>query len=300
MPDSITSNLIDIYVRNAFGDDAVASATDVEPIDERARRSVHRIDLDVQVEGRHESISVLSKATTAQEIEALRLLNQSDLSLMVPELLASHEDDSKHFVLMLHYEGVLADFGEPVPRDVIETLARVHCRYEGDERLSSTIPRADADYMRDLIGYCAGNLDVYPAGRVRESVKFLRDNVDALIAKLSDLPLTLTHWDIHPGNIIKCSDGRAILIDWGNARIGPKMIDLANLIEWDSHDCDLYIAEWERCAGRAMDRAEEAVGYQWAKAMTNLKYLPYAVEHSSPYHVARMVNTARASLETFL
>ena len=34
--------------------------------------------------------------------------------------------------------------------------------------------------------------------------------------------------------------------------------------------------------------------------MTNLKYLPYAVEHSSPYHVARMVNTARASLETFL
>jgi Ser/Thr protein kinase RdoA (MazF antagonist) len=47
---------------------------------------------------------------------------------------------------------------------------------------------------------------------------------------LEDLPTTLIHNDCHPGNSIRTSDGRVVLIDWDGAGRGPAVIDVGFLL----------------------------------------------------------------------
>ncbi|HEV8220976.1 MAG TPA: phosphotransferase, partial [Streptosporangiaceae bacterium] len=50
----------------------------------------------------------------------------------------------------------------------------------------------------------------------------------AVLAALASLTPTLLHGDVHPGNVL-VTGHRATLIDWGSSRVGPAMLDLANL-----------------------------------------------------------------------
>ena len=90
-------------------------------------------------------------------------------------------------------------------------------------------------------------VDRHPAALIRRTVRLLRTAADApaAVAVLGRLNVTLLHGDVHPGNIIG-GDREARLIDWGSARIGPPMLDLANVTEPGSPGFAAYRTAWEQ------------------------------------------------------
>ena len=57
------------------------------------------------------------------------------------------------------------------------------------------------------------------------------------------------------------------------------MLDLANIIELGSPEWATYVAAYE-AAGGAFDPGVAARAYWWAKAVTGLMYIPWAVDNS--------------------
>ena len=60
---------------------------------------------------------------------------------------------------------------------------------------------------------------------------------------------TLLHGDVRPGNVL-VDAGRATLIDWGSARIGPAALDLANLVTAGSVSVARYTRTWQQLTGQ--------------------------------------------------
>ena len=105
---------------------------------------------------------------------------------------------------------------------------------------------------------------------------------------LQRLPVTLVHGDVHPGNIIRSPEGESVLIDWGNARIAPAMLDLANVVTLGSDSWAAYFSTWEKAGGPPLDPAQIRREYDWAVAMVNLQYLPFAAAYRNE-NVPKMV-----------
>ena len=123
-----------------------------------------------------------------------------------------------------------------------------------------------------------------------------------LLGALEKLPVTLTHGDVHPWNIIRLPDERSILIDWGGARIAPAMLDLANLVEIDSLNWAAYLSTWEAASGIAMDVGLARLRYHWATVMVNLQYLPFRAgqwpgNEEAPVGALDMVGRLRQAIE---
>jgi thiamine kinase-like enzyme len=111
--------------------------------------------------------------------------------------------------------------------------------------------------------------------RLAEQVENFSQNT-LLYDLLTSLPVTLTHGDVHSGNFLQSPTGDVTLIDWGNARIAPAMLDVANMIKLDSADYQRYLTEWEAASGQAVDERQMRLNYHWATIMVNAQYLPYA------------------------
>lgn len=95
-----------------------------------------------------------------------------------------------------------------------------------------------------------------------------------VLFEVSDaLEKTLTHGDMHPGNIIGQAAGHPIIIDWGNVCLAPPPLDLANIIRIDSPLWAVYVEAYRRAGGK-IDDASLRQGYYWARAATGLQYLP--------------------------
>jgi thiamine kinase-like enzyme len=101
---------------------------------------------------------------------------------------------------------------------------------------------------------------------------------------------------MHGGNIVVGADGPTI-IDWGNARVGPAMLDVANIAQQGSANYERYMHTWQEAAGESLDPWLADVGYQWATVQVNTQYLGYAAEARTPDHVAIMIDWRRAALD---
>jgi aminoglycoside phosphotransferase (APT) family kinase protein len=106
----------------------------------------------------------------------------------------------------------------------------------------------------------------------------------------------LLHGDVHPGNIIhRADDDLAVLFDWGNARVGPAGFDLTNCIpsaaqpEWA-----LYWEHVEASTGSPVDETQRSTQFQVGRILTQVQYLPFAIEHGSLARAAEMMDLALA------
>ena len=95
---------------------------------------------------------------------------------------------------------------------------------------------------------------------------------------LAGLPPALLHGDVHPGNVIVHA-GRPVLIDWGNSRVGPAALDLANLAAADSADVTRYARTWQRLTGAPPPAAALESGFRWAALQVPVQYLPWTAAH---------------------
>jgi aminoglycoside phosphotransferase (APT) family kinase protein len=113
---------------------------------------------------------------------------------------------------------------------------------------AARVPGAPAwDYERELEGAAHATLDALLAARRggahpvdAASLRAVRRVVAALAAVRRELlrggPFapTLIHGDLHPGNVVLCFRGGApvpVLLDWGRARLGSPMEDVASFIQ---------------------------------------------------------------------
>jgi aminoglycoside phosphotransferase (APT) family kinase protein len=253
-----------------------------------AADGVHRHDLVFRLaDGRLETVSVVQKYTSESEVQVMQALNEVPTAQAIPLVIdfagdssVSDESGTNWFITPL-YEGAFLTFEDEVPTSVIESLARVHAYFASRVEQLDWLCHVDAGvFLHTLDRAMEGLIEAqsrrpHPAlAAVRRDLELASEDPVPLTA-LGKLPVTLTHGDVHPGNIINLSDARSILIDWGNARIAPPMLDLANMVEIDSPNWTTYLSTWEAANGEAMDANIARLGYYWATVMINVQYLPY-------------------------
>jgi aminoglycoside phosphotransferase (APT) family kinase protein len=117
---------------------------------------------------------------------------------------------------------------------------------------------------------------------------------DVLLGELSP---TLLHGDVHPGNVL-VDDGQATLIDWGNARIGPAALDLANLVTADSASVARYARTREQLTGQPLPAAVIDLGYRWAALQIPVQYLPWTIAHRSTREADAVLDQIEQALES--
>ena len=185
-------------------------------------------------------------------------------------------------------------FGDPIPLTVIETLAQVHCHFASRLQQSGqlpTLPRVDAPFFRRTFENALEALENAKLHSVSTvSQKGLEEIYRSKFFEtvLDRLPVTLVHGDVHPGNIIHSPGGQSVLIDWGNVRIAPAVLDLANIVSIGSDYWQAYFAAWEKAGGPPPDPTLIRQAYYWAVAMVNLQFLPFAAVHWNE-NVPRMI-----------
>jgi thiamine kinase-like enzyme len=259
---------------------------------------VYRLD----VEFSNGTSSFVQKQTYANEIHVMNLLTKHIVSENIPALIDSHIDDEQpqqngtSWFISPFYEGHTLDFDDDIPLSIVKTLATVHACFAKHLQDLDTLTKVDAEFISRLLNLILAASDQnqgrFPAAFVAE----LRDKINtsdfaATLGKVFErLPKTLTHGDVHAGNIIHTADDKHILFDWGNARFAPAMLDLANMVNKDSDEWRAYLACWKEITGEALDPETAQMGYDWAVAVVNLQYLPFALGYLEPDAAQNMLN----------
>jgi aminoglycoside phosphotransferase (APT) family kinase protein len=235
--------------------------------------------------------SYVRKRCPAREVRTLKAIAGLTGADAAPELIAAStsvhapENPDASWFVSPFYPGETLHFGDPIPAGVLVTLARVHAAaalapapgwaWAFDaihiDRLQQSSERALAASARfrsrtpNHLAWAARLTAAASSPALREAAE--------------QLPRTLTHGDMHPANILTRADGSPVIIDWGNACLAPPMLDLANIVELGSPQWATYVAAYQ-AAGGAFDAAVAERAFWWARAITGLMYVAWAVDNS--------------------
>ena len=249
------------------------------------------------------TISVVQKYTHEAEVRVMQAISVLTTASAIPHVIdlyvvtSPSDQAGAPWFTTPFYEGKALTFDDTVPAGVIESLAQLHThfssrvtQFEGLDGLY----RVDGPFFRRTF---SNALDALEKLRAEQPYAIRADlhrrlqvasESPVFEAALDILPVTLVHGDVHPGNIIHSPGERPVLIDWGNARIAPAMLDLANVVDIDSVNWATYVRAWEGASGEALDHRMARLGYYWATAMVNLQYMPFAAGHT-PENVPEMI-----------
>jgi Ser/Thr protein kinase RdoA (MazF antagonist) len=263
-------------------------------------RSVERLTLHL-ADG-HDPVELVRKDAAAHEIAGLRAAQAARTeATAIPELVAHGRD----WLIIPFAPGSPLDWDDPAaPANLFDSLAVLHARYQGGAGLPAEIPRVTPAWWQSL---CRDWVDPrlpehaarHPAAVITRARALVgrAAGLPAVAAVLASLPPTLIHGDVHPGNIlVDPGAGRATLIDWGNSRVGPAALDLANLVAADSADVARYAGTWLRLTGQPLPAGTIELGYRWAALQIPVQYLPWIAGHRS----ARDVEAALDQIEQAL
>lgn len=261
------------------------------------QHGVDRIELFAALDGGHGSSGLdiidvlLSTGDTVRlvrkrphwdnEILALRALSEIDMPPnAVPTLIADGQDSRGRWLLVPYFEGA---HPAAAPPEVFETLARIHEHYRGQSHRLAGIVEINADWWREMclevtLPVVEEKLAEHDDSVLRRAARSLRETAEdeRILRALSELPPTLLHGDMHCGNII-VGQRAVTIIDWGNARIGPAMLDIANIAELDSPYCRAY-------------GESAAVGYFWAQCVINTQYMGWVLRSKTSSDLQRMLD----------
>lgn len=262
-------------------------------------RSVRRLDAQILLpDGSRIRRSFVQKYTVPREIAISRLLQPLATRCAISKPLADGVDLDGTWLLMPFIEGVSLRDQYLLPPDVLSTLIGVHGAFADRLDELGFLPQLNGEFWRGLLALsdeALAKADWQPSEKERLASELKRLRASETVPRaLLSLPQTLTHSDVHGGNMIIASppDGRTYLIDWGNARVGPAAVDLANCV---SSARDLaWIAYWARAAadGRALSERDQQISLLASRAQINVQYLPYAIGALGHAHSARMAETA--------
>ena len=255
------------------GEEALLLGVPVATELEGFEKATCKLDLDCEVEGETIAMSLVVKAARKEEIRILQQLRSDALDSM-PEYLGSIEAGGREDILMPFYDGRVLDFGDVMPKQVLSMLARIHTDFEENYQHLDYLPVADEVYVTGLIETALKSVRAFT--KATRVLKDVQSNAELLHSTLREIPMTLLQGDVHPGNIIQLSDG-AVLVDWGNARIGARTLDLANITSPQDDAWMFYLSESERF-GTTLGPDRMLRNHVWASALVNLIYLPYGAK----------------------
>ncbi|WP_170321377.1 phosphotransferase [Acrocarpospora pleiomorpha] len=221
----------------------------------------------------------------------------------IPELIASGDDHDGPWLIIPFTSGtLLSDQDAPPPGSLFDSLARLHGHFRGAANVPAGLPRVDARWWRQLCHeWVLPQLDRH-GGRHPSATITRASALVSLIAAhpvvprtLAQLSPTLLHGDVHPGNVL-VNGQEAWLIDWGSSRIGPAMLDLANLVTFDSEEFAGYREAWEQSTGLPLDARSADLGYRWAALQIPIQYLPWMIENLTAAEVETALDRAEQAL----
>lgn len=233
------------------------------------------------------------KRAPRQEAAAMRaFLPLSAAAPALPELVAEGVDDQGGWILMPRYDGRTAPSAEDVPSEVFDSLAHLHAAWHGRTEALVEVPAIDMALWRGLcVDY---TLPILRSAREASA----HDTVDAAIAvveatgdderiaaALDLLPRTLVHGDVHQWNVI-LHEPVAKLVDWGNARRGPAMLDVVGVAEHGSANECRYLTARERIAGHALDADLMELECAWARVQEATQWLAYLAAERPRHELA--------------
>lgn len=255
---------------------------------------VYRVDLDFDLpDGSQRDVSFVQKYARPRELNVLRALNAETPDPCLPRLVEGGECEERQawFVYPFYPGDPLGD-EDAIPAGVLTMLARVHARFENREAQFIDVPRIDSGFFHRAFDAALSALSAQSRLFASEISQLIEARSDQrLYDALTRLPLTLTHGDVHAKNLIKVGMDGAVLIDWGNARLAPFSLDLANMVDYGSQEWEVYINAWEQVSGKKSDEDLFELAYRWATIQVNTQYLPFAVSHLPPEQARHM--TAR-------
>jgi hypothetical protein len=227
-------------------------------------------------------LPLLWKHTSRREAIALRALTELRANpAAFPELIAAGVDDRGDWVLFPRYEGRHPRTRHQAPGEVFDALAALHHHWEGRTAQLEGLIVIDPAWWKHLcIEYAMPRLvQISGSAVVARAVDAVEATAqDARIDQaLGVLPRTLVHGDMHEANMVIGTAGVTI-IDWGEARLGAAMLDVANIADHGSAREARYVRERERLSGQPVDRRLVEIGYWWAQAQITTQYLPYVAE----------------------
>lgn len=264
---------------------------------------IERIDISVAVQGNApRTVAVVRKWTRPHEILGLEAAQAvRPRAAAIPRLLADGTDERGPWMIMPFYAGTTVS-SALVPKAVFQALATLHAAYAHAWTDLAGIPVVDVGWWRDIcLSYSLGAVVRQAArspglelDRARSVLERMAD--DGRIGEVLEvLPRSLLHGDVHLGNIL-VADGEGVLVDWGSARVGSPMLDLANVARMDSPGFTAYSDAWRHATGAALDPWAMQLGYRWAAVQIPVQYLAWVVEFRSPAEVRRTLDRAEAAL----
>jgi aminoglycoside/choline kinase family phosphotransferase len=167
----------------------------------------------------------------------------------------------------------------------VRWLAGVHAGYHGREddlrELGCLMDHGPAFYH--LIGETARrNLELAGATEALVRLDAPRGRYDSLVRYLAGEPRTLVHGDVFAQNLLIQPGGRIRAIDWESAAVGLGAWDLAKLLDgWGSMKGSFlttYLAEFERCGGKPLDRDRFQRLFEHCEILNALWHLRWSVE----------------------
>ncbi len=264
---------------------------------------IERIDITVPDEaGRQRTIAAVQKWTWPHEVLGLRAAQVvRPRAAAIPRLLADGTDERGPWLIVPFYPGTNVT-NASVPPAVFRSLALLHATYAQGWTDLKEIPVVDADWWRDIcLSYSLGAVVRQAARSPGPSLDRARSVLDAMadddrIAEVLDaLPRSLLHGDVHAGNIL-VADGEGVLVDWGSARVGSPILDLASVAARDSPGFSAYADAWRQATGAALDPASVELGYRWAAVQIPIQYLAWVVETRPAGEVDNALNRAEGAL----
>lgn len=272
---------------------------------------VYRFDLQFRLaKDDLKTVSFVQKHTTANEVQVMKRLAQDFRLAAIPAFVESYIDEAHRsqngasWFVSPFYAGDLLTFDDDLPTEIISALAAIHAHYLTRTEQLDGIPQYDGAftaYLRDFVmAVLEENKARFSASQITEFQSQLPTAEDAQLlgTVFQRLPKTLTHGDVHPGNIIRTSAGDHVLFDWGNARIAPGMLDLANMVQMDSPEWTVYVEAWEAASGTALEPGTARLSYFWATAIINMQYMPFALGHLEPGMIQGMIERFHKALDS--
>ncbi len=150
----------------------------------------------------------------------------------------------------------LVDIGEFARwEEAAQWLVRFQRRHSDSNRLPTGFQRYDANYYRLWLERAVRAVPALQRrfGLPGPAFQTLRSGYGAIVAQLTDLPLTVVHGDFYPSNIILVSasvaQSRLCPVDWGAMALGPGLIDLAALVSgsWSESQRKRLVKDYWRC-----------------------------------------------------
>jgi hypothetical protein len=205
---------------------------------------VHRVTADMD-NGGHVSFIVKQEGEAAAE-RALRFhaAMADQLHGSVPECYGGTVDPTTGLGILFLEDvapavqgDALIDPGERAAHTAIRVIAHVHAAswraHSADH--ATALPRWhaevwDSDHWSERLAGARARFPDVLNDRVEVRLERLPDQLGGAIAGLQAGPASWIHTDAHLDNFLWRPDGRAVLLDWSGAVIGPPAVDVARFI----------------------------------------------------------------------